>query len=152
MLRHAHTVATICRVNRFFNVFVWFVAVFLLTPPRVEAQPTSAFLWRIESISAEAVHKGASPVIGSHLRLRQSLRQGESGWTEMKIAIPAYWNVQRSFTEGDNVLIELGNGQRFALHRDNVTVLSNRLLGIGKRLPDPEIQLAWEQVAKLAAK
>jgi hypothetical protein len=134
------------------SVFLFLVGALLLFAPHSEAEPSAAFLWRIESISAEAVHQGASPAIGSHLLLRQNLHQGESGWTEMKIAIPTYWCVRQSLKEGDKVVVELEGGSRYALQRDNVSKVANRVLGIGKRLPESEIEAVWNQFAQVEVK
>lgn len=111
----------------------------------------AGFLWRIERISAQAVHQGVAPSIGSHLLLHQQLRAGETGWTEMKIAMPRHWSVARVFGDGESLLIELSDGRRFQLHRHNIGALSTRVLGVGVRLPEAEIESAWQAIAAVAA-
>jgi hypothetical protein len=109
---------------------------------------SNAFVWRAPDIDAQVVRDDRILMLGQFLRLRQSLRPGESGWTEMKVDLPEHWKVLRAASEGDSVLVVIEAGPTtFRLNRQNIGALTFRILDGGKRWSDVQLEQIWSEIA-----
>lgn len=104
------------------------------------------FLWRAESIGA-SVQIADNIVFGQFLNLDQQLRQGESGWTNMKIDVPDYWRVESVVVSGDRVRLTLEDGTRYSLGPDNIGLLSFEVLDGGPGKSDEILEKIWNERA-----
>ncbi len=91
-----------------------------------------AFVWRIESITAE-IHALPNALNRRYLNLEQTLRPGESGWTNMKVEIPESWVVRSIGFTGSRVVVSLYDGSEYYLGRRNIGSLSFEILNGGHK-------------------
>jgi hypothetical protein len=108
---------------------------------------SDGFLWRVTDITAEVARDDKALRIGQYLRLRQTLRAGESGWTEMKIDIPETWKVQTLSIDGERVVLVNEDGSAYHLARENVGALSSKILMAGSHPDDNQLQRIWQELA-----
>lgn len=108
----------------------------------------SAFVWRPPDITARIVRDDGVLQMGQYLRLRQSVRPGESGWTEMKFDLPESWTVRKVAIEGDSVVLVIDPGPTtFKLNRQNVSALFFRILDGDKHWTDAQLEQIWREIA-----
>lgn len=107
-----------------------------------------SFVWRTADITAQVARDDHFLKIGQYLQLRQSLRSGESGWTQMKIDLPESWKVLRVATEGDSVAVTIESGPtKFKLNRQNVGALTFRILDGDRKWTDSQLENIWREIA-----
>jgi len=104
------------------------------------------FLWRTESIQA-SVQRADNIVFGQYLNLDQELRQGEGGWTNVKIDLPDYWRVGAVLIDHDRVRLTLEDGSRYSVGRDNIGQLSFEILDGGPGKSDEILEKIWNRHA-----
>jgi len=103
------------------------------------------FLWRPESISASVQE---NDFFGQFLNLDQELHPEEGGWTNMKICIPQYWQVQALLVDGPNVVLTLFSGATYILNRKNVGDLSFQISDGGPGKSDEILEQIWNRCAR----
>jgi hypothetical protein len=108
----------------------------------------NAFVWRTADITAQVARDDHHLKIGQYLQLRQSLRPGESAWTQMKIDLPENWKVLRVATEGESVAVTIESGPtKFKLNRQNVGALNFRILDGDRKWTDSQLESIWREIA-----
>jgi hypothetical protein len=88
--------------------------------------------------------------IGPHLLLTQKLRRGETGWTMMKIDLPASWRVSRAAVKKGAVEIGVKDGGTYRVGPANVGELSFAILDGGDKT-DRELVAIWTKHARARA-
>jgi hypothetical protein len=134
-----------------YRIRLTLLAATLLTPLWAASQAVN-FVWRVSDISAEVVRDDTKLGIGQYLRLRQALRDRESGWTEMKIDLPETWQVLSATPKGEVVELAVVGGRTFRLTRENVGELSFRILDGAKRRPDAQLEQLWNEIARASSR
>jgi hypothetical protein len=107
--------------------------------------------WRPAAIEARVEHGPIGTRVGPHVVLTQKLRRGDTGWTMMKIELPASWRIARTRVATSGVVLTRKTREQYRVGPDNVGAIN---VAIFARLDDGtkrDARLAriWETHARV---
>jgi len=106
--------------------------------------------WRPAAIQARVEHGPIGTRVGPHVVLTQKLRRGDTGWTMMKIELPASWRIARTRVAAGGVVLTRKTREQYRVGPDNVGAINSAIfarLDDGARR-DARLARIWETHAR----
>ena len=108
---------------------------------------TRLFLWRPSTISISLARDDKYLKIGQFLLLKNKLKKGENGWTEMKIDLPDTWKIEGLKFDGNSIVFTNQQKERFRIAPPKLNEIDFEILNGGDK-SDKELEQIWRKYAK----
>jgi len=115
-------------------------------PFEPDDSPETEPVWSPESISFELKKTGSLFKYELYLEIKQSVGQGENGWTHFKFQVPRKWKSASICVEKGKIQILVKN-KKYSIDEGNQGKLTFELLG-GETLPEKDLDEIWEKFAQ----
>lgn len=113
----------------------------------VSAYAQDGFVWRSSTISISLARDDKFLKIGQFLLLKNKLKKGENGWTEMKIDLPDTWKIERLKFDGSSIVFTNQQKERFRIAPPKLNEMDFEILNGGDK-NDKELERIWRKYAK----
>lgn len=114
----------------------------------VSAYAQEGFIWRPSTISLSLERDDKFLKIGQFLLLKNKLKKGEYGWTEMKIDLPDTWKIEGLKFDGDSIVFTNKQKERFRIAPPKLNDMDFEILNGGDKR-DRELERIWRKFAKV---
>jgi len=105
------------------------------------------FMWRPSTISLSLERDDKFLRIGQYLHLKNNLKNGEYGWSEMKIDLPDTWKIVGLKFDGDAIVFSNQQKEKFRIAPPKLNDMDLEILNGGDK-SDREMERIWRKYAK----